>query len=372
MTRKERMLAAIRLERPDRIPVAPILGQFDLRQRGVSRAQFTGNIQAFYKAAGEVFDLLGGYDARYGIGYALSSWRVNSCRGKSVQPGERGTPSDFSVQWDELETITIDDYDKIIDKGWNGFCEEYFTRDGTSLEDMDRRAKANLEVVKKEAAVWDQRGCMVLTGGLIVSCEMSLSLGRTLPKFSMDLHRIPDKVQAALEAMVPDFIQNCIRDCAASGIPWVHISLERGSGAYHSLKNYERFFFPQLKKIVDALTNAGLYCMLHMDTDWTLNLPYLRDLPTKKCICNLDSTTDIFKAKEILKGHMCIMGDVSPSLTTLGTPDEVTAYCEKLIDVVGKDGGFIMCSGCEVPIDARFENVKAMIDSVKNHPYPRS
>jgi uroporphyrinogen-III decarboxylase len=200
---------------------------------------------------------------------------------------------------------------------------------------------------------------------------MTLSLARTLPQFTLDLHRMPDKVLAALEAMVPDFIQNCIDDCHASGIPWVHISLERGSASYYNLKTYEKFFFPQLKKIVDALTDAGLYCMLHMDTDWTLNLPYLKDLPAKKCVCNLDSITDIFKAKEILHGHMCIMGDVPPSLTALGTPEEVRAYCEKLIDVVGEDGGFILCSGCEVPIDAKFENVKMMIDTAKNHPYPR-
>jgi uroporphyrinogen-III decarboxylase len=66
------------------------------------------------------------------------------------------------------------------------------------------------------------------------------------------------------------------------------------------------------------------------------------------------------------------MGDVPASLLSLGNKEEVIAYCEKLIDVVGKDGGFIMSSGCEVPPDAKYENVKAMVDSVKNHPYPRS
>ena len=77
--------------------------------------------------------------------------------------------------------------------------------------------------------------------------------------------------------------------------------------------------------------------------------------------------TDIFKAKEILGGKQCIMGDVSASLLTYGTRDEVEEYCTKLIDVVGKGGGFILSSGCNVPVDAKFENVKAMIDTAKNH-----
>ena len=86
-------------------------------------------------------------------------------------------------------------------------------------------------------------------------------------------------------------------------------------------------------------------------------------------VLDLDSTTDIFKAKEVLKDHMCILGDVSPGLLKLGTPDEVTAYCRKLIDVVGEGGGFMLNSGCEVPIDAKPENFRAMIDTAKTY-YP--
>jgi len=372
MTSKERMWAAINLQLPDRVPVAPILGQFDMRQSNVTREQRDADLDIFYRAARATFDKLGGYDARYGLGYAISSWRFNCMRGITVRPGERNTPSSFSVQWHEEENIYAEDYDKIINKGWNGFCEDYFTRTGTSLEQLDAVNKAQMQKVKKEANAWHDRGVIVLTGSLAISCEMNLSLARTLPKFSMDMHRMPEKVKAAMEAMIPDYVQNCIADCKESGIPWVHVSLERGSGSYFSLKDYEKYFFPQLKKLVEGLTDAGLMCMLHMDTNWTQNIPYLKELPSKKCVANYDSITDIFKAKEILHGHMCIMGDVPPSLTALGTPAEVNDYCEKLIDIVGKDGGFILCSGCEVPIDAKFENVKVMIDSVKKHPYPRT
>ncbi len=77
--------------------------------------------------------------------------------------------------------------------------------------------------------------------------------------------------------------------------------------------------------------------------------------------------TDIFKAKEILDGHMCISGDVPASLLTLGTPDDVRVYCQRLIDEVGKGGGFFLSTGCECPIDATFENVKTMIDTAKSY-----
>jgi uroporphyrinogen-III decarboxylase len=44
----------------------------------------------------------------------------------------------------------------------------------------------------------------------------------------------------------------------------------------------------------------------------------------------------------------------------------------KLIDVVGEGNGFILSTGCDCPVDAKFENVKAMIDTGKSyHPHDR-
>ena len=50
----------------------------------------------------------------------------------------------------------------------------------------------------------------------------------------------------------------------------------------------------------------------------------------------------MFKAKEILGNTMCISGLMPVSLLQVGTPDKVKEYAKLLIDVDGKDGGFIM------------------------------
>jgi len=380
MTGEQRVLAAVNLEVPDRVPIAPLIYQFVLRHKGLPIVPLAGgdpaNWPKMIKAARDTADELGGYDAVYaaGISWPISSWRLcGPAGGRSVTPGQDGIPKDFSVQYEERETMTPEDYDTIIERGWNDFFRDYYPRvTGITLEQADAAQKYLLGIYKEEAKYWQGRDVAIMSGALVISCEMTLSLMRTLPRFMIDLHRYPERVKAAMEAMVPDFIQNTIEHVEASGIPWVVFSLERGSGAYFNLKIYEEMFFPQLKKLVDAFTARGFINVLHFDTDWTLNFPYLRDLPARACICELDSTSDIFKAKEILGGHMCIMGDVPPSLLSLGTVEEVIEYCEKLIDVVGRDGGFILSSGCEVPPDAKFENVKAMVDTAKRHAAPRS
>lgn len=64
---------------------------------------------------------------------------------------------------------------------------------------------------------------------------------------------------------------------------------------------------------------------------------------------------------------MCIMGDVPAALLKLGEPDEVDEYCRRLITELGADGGFILSTGCTLPLDAKPENVRAMIRSVSRY-----
>ena len=132
---------------------------------------------------------------------------------------------------------------------------------------------------------------------------------------------------------------------------------------------FERFFWPFFKKAVQFFVDQGFVAYLHFDGTWDRYLEYLLELPAKKVILDLDGSTDIAKAKQILKGHMCIMGDVPASILALGSRDDVVSYCKNLIDVVGEGGGFILSSGCSIPLNAKPENVQAMIDTAKSY-YP--
>jgi len=145
------------------------------------------------------------------------------------------------------------------------------------------------------------------------------------------------------------------------------IVLERGSGFYYRTELFERFEWPFLQRYVDAFVSENILPWLHFDTNWGLNLPYLTKLPKGKCVCDLDSTTDIFQAKDILNGHMCISGDVPASLLSLGNPEDVKNYCKKIISKVGKGGGFMLTTGCECPIDVKPENLRAMVETGKSY-----
>ena len=376
MTSRERVEAAIKLEPYDRVPVAPLVDvMFPSRHKGMTVAYGISHIREGFQAIVDVFDEVGGWDAMILPGYSLpltsrvasGIWAALAMSYKN--PGQDPAVSmDSQPQYEERERLIIEDYDEIINLGWGGFAEKNRERFTPFAPDqIIAWTKRQAEQYTREGETWAERGIPSLCGAIVESPLMFLSTVRSLTCFTMDLHRIPDKVQAAMDAMVDEFAAEAIEAARLTGIPGVMLVLERGGGFYYPLKIFERFEFPYMKKMTEAFAAEGLLTVLHFDQDWTLNLPYFTDLPRKMCIAELDSTTDIFKAKEILKDHMCIAGDVPASLSSIGTPEEMERYCRKLIDIVGKDTGFILSSGCTVPADAKFENFKMMIDTAKNY-----
>tara|TARA_B100001971_G_C17912353_1_gene393517 strand:- start:333 stop:641 length:309 start_codon:yes stop_codon:yes gene_type:complete len=95
-------------------------------------------------------------------------------------------------------------------------------------------------------------------------------------------------------------------------------------------------------------------------------LEYFLELPKKSCIIELGLETNFNRAKEILGGHMCLYGNVPIKLLLTGSPFKVEEYCRKLIEDIGYDG-FILANDDIVPHNAKFENVKMLVEAGKKY-----
>jgi hypothetical protein len=370
MSRQERFEAAVALERPDRVPVMPLMTAFAPRNQGITQGEAWRDPEKGFKAMLDTFNDLGGFDKLYkpNLFWPMIGGRFCSSPVRVLIPG-RQLPEDALNQIDERELFSRDDYDKLAALGWNSFWDEHYEKmsGGRPLERVISAQNRLLDEYIRETEIYHSQNIYPLFGAYVDSSIMAFSMARTLTQFTMDLYEVPDKIKAAMDASCDDLIQNALDVVSKTKIPLVFIVLERGSGFYYRLDIFEQFEWPYLQRYVDAFLSEGLTPWFHFDTDWSLNLPYLKQLPRGKCVCDLDSMTDIFKAKEVLGGHMCISGDVPASLLALGTPEEVREYCQRLIDEVGRDGGFFLTTGCECPVDAKFENVKMMIDVAKTY-----
>ena len=151
-----------------------------------------------------------------------------------------------------------------------------------------------------------------------------------------------------------------------SGIPMCFIPLHKGVDGFMSPKQFNTFFWPTLKKVILALIGQNIVPILLWEGDCTSRLETIADIPKGKAIYWFERT-DMRRAKEVLGGQVCIMGLMPSSILCTGSPQEVRDYCKRLIDVVGKDGGYILNGDIGIPDEAKPENVKAMIDFTKEY-----
>ena len=258
----------------------------------------------------------------------------------------------------EEELLTHEDYDRILERGWPEFFSNYMKE--RILDDAPPEFLPKNQEVPDMKALWAEKGVPVLTGGDISMPFELLCGGRSMVRFIHDLFSIPDKVEAVCDAIVPHLSERVCRRALDRGFPCVWVGGWRSAGNMLSPKLWLRFVWPYFKRLVNEVADKGLIPILHMDADWTRDLEYFKELPGGRCILATDGSTDLFKAKEILGGHMCLMGDVPATMLTLGSPDEVYEYCAKLIRELGPEG-FILQSGCDIPYDAKLENVRAMV-----------
>jgi hypothetical protein len=157
----------------------------------------------------------------------------------------------------------------------------------------------------------------------------------------LDMYRQPEKLLAVIEKILPMMIGAAIAAARMNGIRGVFIPLHRGAHGFMSLEQFETFYWDSLKRLLLGLINEGLTPYVFFEGDYTSRLAYLAELPRGKVLGLFDST-DMYRAKEMLGKNMCISGMMPVSLLQIGTDQMIQDYAKKLIDVVGKDGGFIM------------------------------
>jgi uroporphyrinogen-III decarboxylase len=182
----------------------------------------------------------------------------------------------------------------------------------------------------------------------------------------MDMFRQTDKVQAACEALAPHLLE-----VAASGadpdksVP-IGLWLHRGCVPFLSPPQFEKFYWPTLKWIIERLWARGHQTLFYAEGDWTANLKYFAELPDRSIVFHVDRS-DIFEVHRTLGHKFCVSGGVPNDLLAFGSPEDVRGCCKKIIDGVARDGGYIMDASAIMQDDTKVENLRAMTDFTREY-----
>jgi hypothetical protein len=183
----------------------------------------------------------------------------------------------------------------------------------------------------------------------------------------LDMYRCPDKLLAACDRILKWRMAAATpADPARRGNPKrIFTALHRGAEGFMSRKQFERFYWPGLKQALLHTIKMGVVPIIFCEGLFADRLEYFLELPRGKAVCLFD-LTDMARAKEVLKDHVCIAGNVPSSLLQVGSPQDVEEYAARLIKVCGKGGGFILSAGSSID-EARPENIRAMLDAPKKY-----
>ena len=357
--RLERIQKAINHEPVDMIPSIFMGNAFAPRYMGMSQAQFCLDADAAVDVTIEAMKRLGDVDGINLMPSGIHPMNLTSIwLSKVLIPG---IDLDKEALWQvvEKEVMSTEDYDFILENGFIPFVEKILPQvcDMKLMAEHNAWNAANFSGV---AGKFREAGFVVLAPtGTTVPFE-ALCGARSMNQFFFDLYRTPDKVEATMDVMLPFYIELGIAMAMAAGVPAIWVGGWRTASAMLAPKLWDRFVWPYFKKVSEALIAAGITPIFHWDQDWTRDLHRLLELPAKKCILNVDGMTDIRKAKEILKGHTAIMGDLPASILSAGTPEDVRNYIRDLVRDVGPEG-LLLAPGCDGPLNAKPENFEAFV-----------
>ncbi len=180
----------------------------------------------------------------------------------------------------------------------------------------------------------------------------------------MDMFRQPEKLLQALEVVADLTIDNVLNAATPASIG-AFFPLHKGADGWMSEEQFLKFYWPTLRRVINALIDEGLLVGLFAEGSYNTRLELVNEFPKGAVTWQFDRT-DMAKAKSILGQTCSIQGNVPSSLLVTGSAEEVEAESRRLIEICAPGGGFILAPGA-IPEYPKLENLKAMVRAAREY-----
>ncbi|HLA81886.1 MAG TPA: uroporphyrinogen decarboxylase family protein, partial [Thermoleophilia bacterium] len=401
--RVDRILAAINLEKPDRVPVRLNMGFWPAKSAGLTAYEAMSDPARAAKAWKD-FNLKFQPDASVdpvhntvpgsmfeALDYRLYAW-----------PGH-GVSEQASYQYNEKEWMLPEEYDHLISDPSDYMLRTYLPRTVGALAGFGNLSSLfdfiELPFVSGNVGAW---GTPEMAAGLerMAAAAKSLSewgkvvfpvmgevqglgfpgyaccgtkapfdiLGDTLRGTKgviMDMFRYPDKVLAACERLVQVAVDWPLKRPGILPTPIVFIPLHKGADGFMSDEQFHTFYWPTLRRLLLGLIDQGMIPFLFAEGRYNTRLEAIMDLPKASTIWLFDQS-DMARAKQTIGKVACIQGNMPLSLLHAGTKEEVVAHTREIIDMAAEGGGFIFDVGA-VADEGNDDNLLTMIQTVREY-----
>lgn len=384
--RLNRYVAAMRNERPDRVPLRPFVAEFTARYAGFTCQEVCHDFEKAFTAAricARDFD----WDAV--VPNMVYVWtgltQAIGLRYYGI-PGI-GLPHTSGFNYieppEDQAFMRADEYDALIDDPTGFLYNVWLPRVSTEISRPGTPStyRNNLALVKggmamlhyfysfgrQIALMRSESGTVSAIAGIFKApFDILADKLRGYVGLTMDMHEQPDKVLAACEALMPHLCHVGLSTAdPLKQVPigfWMH----RGCVPFITPAQFNSHYWPTLKPIIEEFWKNGYQTLFYAEGNWNAHLDAFAELPERSIIYHVDRA-DIFEVHRKLGDKFCLSGGIPNTLLSYGTPEEVRACCKKVIDEVAKDGGYIMDASAIMQDDTKVENLRAMTDFTREY-----
>lgn len=137
-----------------------------------------------------------------------------------------------------------------------------------------------------------------------------------------------------------------------------------------SPKVFREFSLPYLKELIDYIKSYQSNVVMHICGQTNKIWQDIADLGIAGF--SIDNVASILDCKNTIGNQTKVLGNVDPgSVMFLGSPNDVKIKTLECIrDGYDSPKGYVVMSGCSLPIETPFENIDAMMDVVREVGYP--
>ncbi len=400
--RLKRIQDAYEMKQPDQIPVVLNLGYMLARLEGMTYVELEENPDKAREAL-ERWALYFQPDSISGGGVSGASNIILGDR-MTKWPGH-GLPDDQPFQFVEGEYISEDEYDDLLSDPGDFTVRKFMPRVFSELEGLStlpplammllghgsmgslsvlktphmmksietllKAAQANIDHMQRmmegsrRLAALGFPSIMDMAAMGVAPFDFVGDSLRGMRGVMTDMYRCPDKLLAAMEKFRKINLEACLQAHRMTGNKVVMFPLHRGSDGFMSIKQFEKFYWPQLRDFMLDLIDSGMIPGIFYEGVWDNRLHYLAELPKGKTR-GLFDRSNMFKVKEVLGDVMPISGGFPVSLLQTGTVDKVREFTREWCEVMGKNGGYIMGPSSAMDYCDR-DLVKAWIDATREY-----
>ncbi|MEF9918609.1 MAG: uroporphyrinogen decarboxylase family protein [Eubacterium sp.] len=261
------------------------------------------------------------------------------------------TGTDGFLQHPEISVIEPSEYDALIEKPYEFLWNKVIPRLYTELDQPWPKSSmaltkgfytfhdtmAKIGAAKMKLA--HQYGKSDLGGPFAQTdapFDFIADLLRSFTGISLDLRRVPDKVEAACEAILPLMLK-----AGAKGTPETRgaTMIPLHMAPYIKEKDFKRFYWPTLKTLVEGLVKSNTAVSIFLEHDFTRYLDYIEELPEGCRLMAEFGDPKVFKDR--LGDRFVLTGFYPISLLKTGTLEQVKDKAKEIIDILAPGGNYI-------------------------------